>query len=407
MNLVSQKPINPVKRLLLRKKRRKEGWFKYIMSVSHLWLGLLSCMVVFVVCLSGSIYAFRQQIENIVNHRGVYVTPKNAPRAIIDNLLNDFERNYGPATSVTLHSEQNKSVIISSFSRNNPGVTAYYDPYTGKRLSTQNRSCTAFFDFVLDLHRFLLAGEMGKLINGIAVLIFVFMLFSGFVLWMPKKLKLLKKSLTISWNERFYRLNYDLHRVLGFYSLLLLFFIALTGLYVSFHWVKNIMIIGLGGDSIVISENNLALKRNLADSFSDLLNNLTEEGKNPTATTRTLQSLVTQANENFRNEGTIIIRLPNEQLKTVRITKMNNNNFLHFYVPDVVGFSPSGQVQDITPFNTLPLNEQFKAIARPLHTGEIMGLPSIIIYAIASLIGCSLPVTGFIIWWKKLKTNVL
>ena len=98
----------------------------------------------------------------------------------------------------------------------------------------------------------------------------------------------------------------------------------------------------------------------------------------------------------------MIIQLPDEQLKTVRITKMHNNNFLRFYVPDVIRFSASGQVRDVKPFSALPFYEQFKAIAKPLHTGEIMGLSSIIIYFIVSLIGCSLPVTGFIIWWKKL-----
>ena len=216
MSLVNQKPIKSVKRSLLRKKRRKESWFKYLMSVSHLWLGLLSCVVVFIVCLSGSIYAFRQQIENFVNHDGAYIAPKTVPRIDIDQLLEKFENDHGPATSITVFSAPDRSVIISSFSRSDQGVAAYYDPYTGNELSTQNKACTAFFDFVLDLHRFLLMGKSGKLINGIAILIFVFMLLSGFVLWMPKKLKLLKKSLSVRWSARFYRLNYDLHSVLGF-----------------------------------------------------------------------------------------------------------------------------------------------------------------------------------------------
>ena len=401
MNWVNQKPTKSVKRSLLRKKRKKEGWFRYIISVLHLWLGLLSGAVICIVCLSGSIYAFRQQIENLVNYRSVYITPKITSRIKIDRLLNDFEDNYGPATMIKVFSDQGRSVIISSLSRNNAGVTAYYDPYTGKLLSTQNKSCTAFFDFVLDLHRFLLAGEIGKLINGTAILIFVSMLFSGFILWIPKKLKRLKKSLSIYWKAHFYRFNYDLHNVLGFYALLLLLIMATTGLYVSFHWVKNMIIVGLGGHSIVVSEDNLALKKNLSDAYTNLLGNLAGEKKSTIDTSLTLQSAVAQTNHYFENNGTTIIQLPAGPLKNLQITKMNNGNFLHFCVPDVIKFSPTGQVRDVALFSALPMHEQFKAIARPLHTGEIMGLPGIVIYFVVSLIGCSLPVTGFIIWWKK------
>ena len=90
--------------------------------------------------------------------------------------------------------------------------------------------------------------------------------------------------------------------------------------------------------------------------------------------------------------------LANEAFYTLLIENHDN----YHGKPDVYRFSTNGQVQYVTPFRSLPLHKQFKAIAKPLHTGEIMGLPSILIYFTASLIGCSLPVTGFIIWWKKL-----
>lgn len=371
------------------------------MSVSHLWLGLLSSVVIFLACLSGSLYAFRQQIEDLVNYKGVYVRESKNATVAPDSLLADFEGRFGTATSIRIFPEKDRSMVISSFSRNNPGITAYYDPYTGNLLSTQSKASTAFFDFILDLHRFLLAGEPGKLINGIAILIFVFMLFSGFVLWIPRKLKHLKESLRVRWKARFYRLNYDLHKVLGFYAFLLLFFIAITGLFVSFHWMKNLMIVGLGGDSIVISENNLALKKDLSDSYNALLHKLGEEGKSTSTSTWTVHAVLEKANQAFPYPGPITLLLPNDQIKNVRLSKMNQENALHFQVPDVMEFSARGELRSTMPFSSLALHEQFKSIAKPLHTGEIMGLPGIILYFLASLIGCSLPVTGFIIWWKK------
>ena len=117
-------------------------------------------------------------------------------------------------------------------------------------------------------------GNVGRQILGAGVLIFVFLLFSGFVLWLPKRIRNLKQSLTVKWNARFQRLNYDLHNTLGFYTFLLLFFIAITGLYVTYPWVKNILIVSLGGESIssINAENKGA-----DDAFAGLLSDMIQK----------------------------------------------------------------------------------------------------------------------------------
>jgi len=389
---------------LLRKRRKKESSFKYIMSVLHLWLGLLSSVIIFVVCLSGSIYAFKTQIENLINKDVVYYKSKeNSPKIAIDTIVNNFDKQFGGATSITVFKEANKSVLVSSFSKQSNGVSAYYNPNSGELLGTKNKTSIAFFDFILEVHRFLLAGDTGKFINGIAVLIFIFLLFSGFIIWLPKKLNQLKTSLKIKFKAKFHRINYDLHRVLGFYSMLLLFFMSVTGLYVSFHWVKNAVIVGLGGDSIVISDSNIALKKTLSNSFDTMFDDLSREDKTNKKQKSNLQSLLIKTDSIFKYDGTKIIQLADENSKSINIIKMNTGNLLHFYVPDKIEFSINGKIRKQELFTSLPLSNQFKLIAKPLHTGEIMGLPTIIIYFLISLIGCSLPITGFIIWFKKVK----
>ena len=370
--------------------------------MSHLWLGLLSSIIIVVVCLSGSIYAFKNQIEDSFNHKHLYVSSIEHPKVQADTLLSLFEEKYGAATSIRIFPEPDRSILISSFSRESPGVSAYFDPYTGDELGRKNANVESFFAFILDLHRFLLAGDVGKFINGTAVLIFTYMLLSGFILWLPKKVKKLGSRMLVRWRARFYRLNYDLHSVLGFYSFLLLFFMAVTGLYVSFTWVKNAVIIGLGGDSIIISENNTALKESLSNAFDSVLKELSnEQQENQQSAQWTLQGVLAQADSALPAQGAVTIYLPNENLKEINLTQMRHDNWLHFHVPDQIEFSSSGQLRKVSTFYDQLLHEQFKLIAKPLHTGEIMGLPSIILYFIVSTIGCSLPITGFIIWWKK------
>ena len=54
-------------------------------------------------------------------------------------------------------------------------------------------------------------------------------------------------------------------------------------------------------------------------------------------------------------------------------------------------------------FKDKPLNVQFASLIKPIHTGEIFGNFSKIIYFLACLIATSLPLTGTIIWLNKLK----
>ncbi|WP_020533233.1 PepSY-associated TM helix domain-containing protein [Flexithrix dorotheae] len=400
-NLNTKKKVG-ICRSLLRKKRRNESGLKYIMSVSHLWLGLSSSVVVFIVCLTGSLYAFKGQIENLVNYQLLYVPQVKTNQQPVDLLLSKFEKQYGKATQVFWFPENNRSVLISSFSKENLGHSVYFDPYSGEVLGTKNEHVSKLFDFILELHRFLLIDEIGKTIVGISVLIFVYMLLSGLVLWFPRKMKQLKNGLRIRWNAHFFRLNYDLHKVLGFYAFLLLLFIAITGLYVSFHWVKNTIIVSLGGNSIVISEDNLELKNELSQSFMSILNELESENE-PSGKIDSLsvQQVMAICDSVFPLPGEIQLQLPNEVVNTVQITKSNAHNILNISVPDRILLSKKGNIRDVMTFAYLPLHKQFMAVAKPLHTGEIMGLPGIILYFCISLTGCSLPITGFIIWWKK------
>lgn len=387
---------------LIRSKRKKESWLKYFASLTHLWIGLLSSLIVFIVCLTGSIYAFRQQVENALDRELITVkTDLQNTRAPLTPLIDHFESKFGTPTTLQFHKDDQESVLISSARRGDTGVAAYYNPFSGQFQGTKGISAQRFFEFVLELHRFLLAGDIGKLINGTAVLMMVYMLVSGLILWFPNKLKNISKGLLVRFKARFYRVNYDLHRTLGFYALLLLLFIALTGLYVSFSWVKNGIIVGLGGESIIISESNLAIKKSLANSFKNNLTGLEQEKDNPDAPTISIDQVLQVAFAELPNPGMITVSLPDDNFDSYRLISWNNQNILRCYVPDKLEISRLGHVRSRSFFDEQPLHEQFKAIAKPLHTGEIMGLPGIILYFMVSLIGCSLPITGFVIWLKK------
>lgn len=391
---------------LLRKKRRKESWFKYIMSVLHLWFGLLSSIIVFIVCLTGSIYTFKNQIIDLYNYDKVYVNTQKQDLISLDSLQTSFLKNGLRLNLITIPRKSNKSIYVSytEISSNIQG-SYYVNPYSGKILGSGDYSLERFFSFVLDIHKTLLINETGKQIVGIAILIFVFMLFSGLILWWPKKWKQVKNAIKIKWKTRFYRLNYDLHNVLGFYFMILLLFISITGLYITYPWVKSGVIVALGGVPVLTSNSNEKANKELSNNFSALLEemiikeNEKEALKNEKAIS--IDKIIFLVNTELNYKSTTIIKLPTNEEPRFVVKKINRKNWLKALLPDIISFDKKGVVKKIDLFKNKPLNKQFIEISLPLHTGEIIGLPSLILYFIASLVGCLLPVTGFVIWWKK------
>ena len=388
---------------IFRKRRKNETFFKYLMWISHFWLGILSSIVVFVVCFTGCLYAFKNQITEIYNRDKVFVEKvSNAKKFSADDVQNQFLKNHKKITALTVSNDEGRSVSVS-YEENGVAQTTFFNQYTGEELGAVDTSLNVFFETVLDLHKNLLMGNVGRQILGAGVLMFVFLLFSGFVLWLPKRIRNLKQSLTVKWNARFQRLNYDLHNTLGFYTFLLLFFIAITGLYVTYPWVKNFLIVSLGGESIssINAEN-----KDSDDAFAGLLSDMIQkqnEKKEEQKVKISLDEILKKADDVLPYKAVTTIELPNKENPRFVVSKINTTHLLGIMLPDEVTFDKNGELKTKDLFLDKPLNEQFTALVKPLHTGEIMGLPSIILYFIVCLIGCSLPVTGIAIWWHRLQ----
>ena len=116
-----------------------------------------------------------------------------------------------------------------------------------------------------------------------------------------------------------------------------------------------------------------------------------------------MDKIVKRADHHLPYAAITSIQLPNKENPRYVVIKTSTQDFLGMMLPDEVTFDKTGAFKTKELFSDKPLNKQFTALAKPLHTGEIMGLPSIILYFIVSLIGCSLPVTGFLIWWHRFR----
>ena len=99
--------------------------FKKSISRIHLWLGLSSGLLVFIIAITGCIYAFQEEIQNLtepyrfVEHRQQPVLPPSKLRAIAERELP------GKKIQAVLYAKPGKAVRLS-FTMLIPNITSWF-----------------------------------------------------------------------------------------------------------------------------------------------------------------------------------------------------------------------------------------------------------------------------------------
>jgi uncharacterized iron-regulated membrane protein len=216
-----------------------------IFSKLHLWLSIPFGVFISVVCLTGAILVFEEEINEWC-HPELYkvedtgaapMNPKALAAAVAETLPEDTQ-----VTGITLTESRTKTWKVSISKPHHASVAV--NPYTGEVLGRIERS--AFFNQVMALHRYLFVkpaqrGDMtvGKFIVGASVLVMVFILITGLVVWFPRKGQSVGSRFAISVKGGSRKFWYQLHNNGGMYVCVFLLIMALTGLTWSFKWYRS------------------------------------------------------------------------------------------------------------------------------------------------------------------------
>ncbi|WP_158281458.1 PepSY-associated TM helix domain-containing protein [Sediminitomix flava] len=373
--------------------------------MSHLWLGLLSSIVLIVVCFSGAMFAFKKQITELLNYSVVFNKDRELKEWVKpDAIINDFTRNGLEVISIDYPADFNRNIFVSYQNKgSNKKESIYIHPSNGEVIGKKYVSTTHFFQTVKTLHKNLFLGEVGKQIVGISVFIFVFLLFSGIVLWFPKNKRQLKTNLKVKWSAKLPRVIYDLHKVIGFYFLFPLVFISITGLYIAYPWVKSTILVSLGGQPVLNISNKEDVQHKLSDTFASFLEeSMNIQHKEKGSQSISIDPLLKDVNQRLAYNGSTSIALAVNDKTEIEITKIKQEGLMNLIVPDQIIYNQKGEFKKAILFSDLTIADQFKTVSLPLHTGEIFGLSGVIFYFIVTMVGCSLPITGLLIWLRKL-----
>jgi uncharacterized iron-regulated membrane protein len=196
----------------------------------HLWLALALGIYVVVISVSGSAVVFRAELSRALVPR--FVPEATGERVQGDVLAAALASQYGDYEIVRFTEPRFPRAPVSVLvARDGVEHGRLFDPYAQKDMGESFPPSLRFVEWLVSLHDDLLAGEMGRKINGVGGALVLTMVVTGMIIWWPGK-RGWKRSLYVPRGSA--RVIWHLHSALGLWVCLLLLNWALTSLYLAF-----------------------------------------------------------------------------------------------------------------------------------------------------------------------------
>jgi len=371
-----------------KKKKHPRSMFYRISAWLHLWLGLISGIVIVIVSLTAAILTFEQELRVLLQP---YQSVKEENRPFLPpSKLSDIviKKLNIPSVAGVFYQGKGRSAVVPYYGDRKRFLVISVNPYTGEILHEQILN-NDFYRIMIEGHYNLwLPRNIGKPIVAYSTLIFVITLISGIVLWWPKKWTktTAKASFYIKVKAKFKRINYDLHNVLGFYSLLIGLVLGLTGMVYGMKWFSDsVYFVGSGGEKQVFARaqsDTTLTKVHLMPEQDILYNNLLKNGTD------------------IKNQW-ISVAYPGGKSGAwgIGINPKPGTRYLEYY-----NYYEQHSLKKLASpplYNEANGGDKIMRLNYDLHVGSIGGIWTKIIAFLVCVISTSLPITGFIIWIKK------
>jgi uncharacterized iron-regulated membrane protein len=208
----------------------------------HFYAGIIFAPFLIILAVTGSIYLFKPQIEQVLYQDYYDVTP-NGDKLPASKQIEEVKilypeavvTNYRPGENATRSSEV-------SMTTNNESFTIFVDPYTGESIGVLNNE-NRIMDKIEEIHGELMAGTLGDRIVELAACWGVVLIVTGLYLWLPKRRQSLSGVLFPRLNKGKKILRRDLHAVPAFWITAGMLFLIMTGLPWSGFWGSNFQVI--------------------------------------------------------------------------------------------------------------------------------------------------------------------
>jgi uncharacterized iron-regulated membrane protein len=356
----------------------------------HVYLGLFGGGIFVVMSLSGSLLVFYKSIDEWLNPVELKSDGAGPLRPL--NEIVTMAREAGPPGSVLDSIEwpsHRYGVFIAWHKAQSVTVDApkwiqvTIDPYSGVVLSRNREWGRYAVSFVYELHRSLLMDMVGETILGFVAIFLLVSLGTGLYIWWPKS-KRFHQAFTFTSSGSIIRWHYEWHRLIGFYSAIILGTLALTGFYLEF------------GDYVVP----------IVRFFSPVQDSPKDEEmlSDPRSGTQPLspEQVIAFAAQVFPDGEMRYLGLPSKNQGVYQVALRRPGEVGERNGQSQVWLDQySGKVLRVHDWRQFTGGETFLAWLFPLHNGEAFGLVGRWTVFVAGFVPLILYMTALRMWWLK------
>lgn len=357
----------------------------------HKVLGLITGVVVFIVAITGCCWAFKDEIESL--YTDYKIVEKQDKPLLTPTEVKNIGASVFPNNTIhgSLFSNKNEAIEVIFYDAEPEFYqSVFLNPYTGHIIHIEDH-LSGFFAFVLKGHmRLWLPKDIGEQVVGASILVFIVIIISGFILWIPKKRKNLKQRLQFMWKPTTHwkRKNFDLHAIVGFYICSLALILAFTGTIMSYTWLQYAVYKSVGGDKVAA----FIIPENISGEFK-------QDGD-----TVPMDFLVAKLQKELPHAQNIELHYPETETSSIYIEISNTDGI--YYDSDFRFFDQNTLEEIETPgiygsYKDAKVADKILRMNYDIHVGAIGGFPGKIIAFLVSLLTATLPVTGVLLWYGR------
>lgn len=377
---------------MAQKNKKNTSSLKKVIRKIHLYLGLTTGIIVFIIAITGCLWVFKEEITALTS---------NVPTVEVQNkeVLNPTEvkkiaQSVYPNQHIhgTLYKGNNNPIEVIFYQKKPEEFyrSVFLNPWSGEVIHQENH-LEGFFHFVLDGHMYLwLPHKVGEVIVEWSTVIFFLMIISGIILWWPKNKKIRKQRLWFKWkpSTKWKRKNYDLHQIIGFYASFIAIILVFTGLVMAFDNFAGAVYYGIGGDKDIAFQ--------VPKNKSKPLSGNDEDSK--------INELLPLLNKKYPSAKDFEIHYPYNEEYSIYVEVSNSDGLFYdsdykFYDQKTLEELKSTSIYGN--YNEANFSDMVLRMNYDIHIGAIGGIAGKILAFIISLFCASLPITGFLLWYGR------
>jgi uncharacterized iron-regulated membrane protein len=346
----------------------------------HLWLGVITGLYIFVVCVTGAALVFRIDMQRAL-HPDLFTPRVEGPPANPADVMETVKREYpGEPLSGVDAPTTARPTYLAYAGRGDRFRTLLLDPVSAELLG--ELSDRSFVRTLQDLHFDLLAGRTGRIVNGIGALFLLTMAVTGLVIWWPGRSNW-RRAFTVDFSRQWKRVTWDLHSAVGIWTVLLVMMWAVTGVYFAFPTAFRSTVNRISPTTVTRTPQSNPSRIGQAAALTWRV--LLDEARRHAPGQHVARVVVPS------NDGAAFLVM----FSSVRPTPAGTEDLVSVYLDQYTG------AQLVQPPAGRTAGDVIMAWVGPLHVGNFGGLGVRIAWLVLGLSPPTLFVTGFIMWWTR------